>query len=147
MTSGFNDHSIFQIYNLSNYFMTYRQYNPVCYLSYLYYLHCMQYIHHDIVQLLNCSNPCDSVIFVFQSSRLSCIFLNHTILSVLLVWIILIPCKVYYDRPICVSRLYYLTRILGKKYKKEVKFQKSTFPIDTSFENNVFMTTPLIVDK
>ena len=45
--------------------MPYRQYNQVGYLNYLYYLHCMQYILFDLVQSLNCSNPCDSVQIVW----------------------------------------------------------------------------------
>ena len=35
----------------------------------------------------------------------------------------------------------------GTKIKDEVKFQKSTFPTDTSFEQTLFMSTPLIVSE
>ena len=35
----------------------------------------------------------------------------------------------------------------GKKTKDEVKFQKSTFPVDTSFENTLFMDTTIIGEE
>ena len=39
------------------------------------------------------------------------------------------------------------TRILKKKTKDEVKFQKLPFPVDTSFEKEFFLDTPLIGEK
>ena len=33
-----------------------------------------------------------------------------------------------------------------KKTKYEVKFQKSPLPVDTSFQNLLFMNTPIIVE-
>ena len=38
-------------------------------------------------------------------------------------------------------------RNIGKKDKYEVRFQKSTFLVDTSFEKTLFMATPIIVEE
>ena len=36
------------------------------------------------------------------------------------------------------------SEILGNKEKYKVKFQQSSFPVDTYFENTLFVATPII---